>query len=163
MAFYRLRLLVQRKPARFFDGVVLILVTLSALFCGYELEIFPTDSKPYTLELDELLLVSTIFFGGLFLCALRWFREQRSSGQINAFGMGLECGRTVLGRPSKNAEIWAAIDALVADGIDLSKVPRKDAYLRVREKAVRLGANVEIGFSEPVIRRMLLRRYGPRG
>jgi hypothetical protein len=186
MALYELRSLMARRPARIFDGAVLAIVTLAALFCCYEVEVFPTDSKPYTLELDELLLVSTIFCGGLFICALRRLAElQRGINGIAAkptSGEGrervppflfdkskakckaatIEAGPTPAGRPSKNAEIEAAIDALTPEGVDVSKLPRKDAYARIRQKAAKLGANVEVGFSVPVIQRVLVRRYGPR-
>jgi hypothetical protein len=206
MALYELRLLMGRRSARFFDLAVLAIVTLAALFCCYEVEIFPTDSKPHTLELDELLLVSTIFCAGLFVCALRWLAEQqRGIGRImleagwervapslsditkanhragtienlwsrfetvrlqplprSASAVGKQVGPTPAGRPSKNAEIEMAIEALTAEGVDLSKLSRKNAYSRIRQKAAKLGANVEVGFSVPVIQRVLVRRYGPR-
>jgi len=160
-----------RRPARIFDGAVIIIVTLAALFYCYEVEVFPNDSKPYTLELDELFLVSTIFCGGLFICALRWLAEQQGSRfeatrvqplARHAPAVSKQVGPTPAGRPSKSAEIEAAIDALTAEGVDLSKLPRKDAHLRIRQKAAKLGANVEVGFSLPVIQRVLVRRYGPR-
>lgn len=66
------------------------------------------------------------------------------------------------GRPSKHTEISRAIDALAEEGVDVSTLPRKDAYSRIRTKAKTQGANVEIGFSDPVIQRVVLRRYGPR-
>jgi hypothetical protein len=205
MALDEYRLLPGRRPAGIFDGAVLAIVTLAALFCCYEVEVFPTDSKPHALELDELLLVSTIFCGGLFICALRILGEQqRRINQITddlTAGMGRDrapafffdkresqCeagtiensrlpfeaighapravnkpfGPTPAGRPSKNAEIEAAIDKLISEGINLSKLPRKDAHSRICHTAARLGANVEVGFSAPVIRRALVRRYGPR-
>jgi hypothetical protein len=210
MVLYELKSIVARRPARIFDGAVLTIVTLAALFCCYEVEVFPNDSKPHSLELDELLLVSTIFCGGLFICALRWLAEQqREISRIVAklaSGTGREEGPTFLfdepkakweagtnenfgsrfeavrvrsfargapavseqvaparaGRPSKNAKIEAAIDALTAEGVDLSKLPRKDAYSRIRQKAAKLGVNVEVGFSVPVIQRVLVGRYGPR-
>ncbi len=186
MALYELRSFVARRPARIFDGLVLAIVTLAALFWCYEVEIFPTNSKPYTLELDELLFVSTIFCGGLFICALRRLAElQRGIGRAamkpaSATGRvsghpfllhepkakskaaSIDAGSTPVGRPSKNAEIETAIRALTSEGVDLSKLPRKDAYARIRHKAARLGANIEVGFSAPVIQRMLVRRYGPR-
>ena|ERR1700733_4605777 len=60
-----------------FDGAVLAIVKLAALFCCFEVEVFPADSKPHALELDQLLLVSNIFCGGLFISALRSLAEQR--------------------------------------------------------------------------------------
>lgn len=202
MFFYRLKSLAGRRSPRFFDGAALTIVTLAALFYCYDVEVFPTDSKPHTLELDELLLVSTIFCGGLFLCALRRLAEQRrwmrriankrspgtnetippfllykstarcEAGTIKNFGSRFEAtalrsfskpiGPTAVGRPSRSAEIEMAIEALAADGVDLSKLPRKDAYIRIRQKAVELGASVELGFSAPVVRKVLVRRFGPR-
>jgi hypothetical protein len=64
------------------------------------------------------------------------------------------------GRPSKISEIENAIDALNSEGEDLSKLRRKKAYHRIRRKAKTLGSNVEIGFSDPVIQRVLIKRYG---
>ncbi len=210
MVLYEPKSLVARRPARIFDGVVLTIVTLAALFYCYEVEVFPNDSEPHTLELDELLLVSTIFCGGLFICALRWLAEQQrwisriaakptsgtsrepvppflfdkpkakcKAGTIEDFWSHFEAvgvqplassapavskqvGPMPPGRPSKSATIEAAIDALTAEGVDLSKLPRKDAYSRIRQKAAKLGANVEVGFSVPVVQRALVRRYGPR-
>ncbi len=193
-ALYELRSFMGRRSARIFDFAVLAIVTLAALFWCYEVEVFPTDSKPRTLELDELLLVSTIFCAGLFVCALRSLAEQQREiavkptlepprervapshshntkaslwSRCGAAGMPpfARCapiGPTPPGRPSKNAEIEAAIDALTAEGVDLSKLARKDAYSRIRQKAAKLGAKVGVGFSDPVIQRLLVRRYGPR-
>ena len=161
MFFYRLKSFAGRRSSRI-DGAVLTIVTLAALFYCYVVEVFPTDSKPRALELDELLLVSTIFCGGLFICALRRLAEQqrgisRIAGKPTP-GTGLEpvppflfdkpkseagphknrwfrfravrvqplskqIGPTPVGRPSKNAEIEAAIDALTAEGVDLPKLP----------------------------------------
>jgi hypothetical protein len=195
--------LLGRRQAGIFDGVVLAIVTLAALFCCYEVEVFPTDSKPHTLELDELLLVSTIFCAGLFICALRLLAEQqrRINQIIDELTAGVSWERllpflfddpkvkcrarsietagthpvpfvaqvvsksgapTPGGRPSKNAVIEAAIDKLAAEGINLSKIPRKDAHSRICQTAATLGADVDVGFSYPVIRRVLVRRYGPR-
>lgn len=77
MVLYELKSLIAPRRARIFDGAVLIIVTLAALFYCYGVEVFPDDSKPHTLEADELLLVSNILFGGLFVCALRWLIEQQ--------------------------------------------------------------------------------------
>ncbi|MFZ0557934.1 MAG: hypothetical protein WAM55_01435 [Methylovirgula sp.] len=210
MVLYELKSLIAPRRARIFDGAVLIIVTLAALFYCYGVEVFPDDSKPHTLEADELLLVSNILFGGLFVCALRWLIEQQRGisriaaelasgasrepvppflfdkpnakcdvGTNENFGSHFEAVRvqplassaraaikqvapTPPGRPSKSATIEAAIDALTAEGVDVSKLSRKDAYSRIREKASKLGANVEVGFSVPVVQRALVRRYGPR-
>jgi hypothetical protein len=201
MFFYRLKSFAGRRSSRIFDGAALTIVTLAVLFYCYDVEVFPTDTKPHTLELDELLLVSTIFCGGLFICALRRLAEQqrwisRIAGKptpgtglepvppflfdkpkseagphknrwlrfraVGVHPLGKQGELTPVGRPSKTAEIDAAIEALTADGVDLSKLPRKDAYLRIRQKAAELGASVDIGFSAPVIQRSLVRRYGPR-
>jgi hypothetical protein len=152
MALDKRRSLVDPLPGPIYDGAVLAILTLAALVFCYEVEVFPTDSKPHTLELDELLLVSTLFCGGLFICAVRRLAELRRGASRIA------CA----GRPSKNAEIEAAIDALTAEGVDLSKLPRKDAYARICQMAAKLGANIEVGFSAPVIQRVLVRRYGRR-
>ncbi|HLH11954.1 MAG TPA: hypothetical protein VKV77_08765 [Methylovirgula sp.] len=145
--------------------MVLALVTLAALFCCYEFEVLPGDTKPYALELDEVLLVSTIFCGGLFICALRYIVQLQGRFSTSSCDCSMDnkqVGPKPLGRPSKAAEIEAAIDALAADGIDLSKLARKDAYSRILQKAAKHGANVDVGFSIPVIQRALVRRYGPR-
>jgi hypothetical protein len=200
MALQELRLQMGR---RIFDCTVLAVLTLAALFYCYDVEVFPNDSKPHTLELDELLLVLTIFFGGFCVCVLGWLAEERrgirlisdqrrpgtgrepvisfafdetkgrwKAGPIENFGfcfgaeelpsLSRQGGLTPAGRPSKKAEIELAIDALKAEGVDLSKLPRKDACLQVRRRAAKLGANVEIGFSLPVVRKVLIERYGPR-
>jgi hypothetical protein len=175
--------------ARSVDVAILTIVTLAALFYCYEVEVFPGDTKPHALELDELLLVSTIFCSGLFLCSLRRLiqpREEsrqiapkatsaerrasqfflvssRAEREIEAVGVAPPRVRSLTaGRPSKNAEIDAAIDALTLEGMDLTKLPRKDACERIRQKAAELGTSVEVGFSLAVIQRSLVRRYGPR-
>ncbi len=66
------------------------------------------------------------------------------------------------GRPSKNADIEKAIDALEKEGLNLSKARRKEAISFIRSKAKTQGANVNIGFSDPVIQKVLVRRFGPR-
>jgi hypothetical protein len=149
-----LRSFLARRPARGLDGAIVTILTVLALFYCYEYEVLPADSKPHTLELDELLLVSTLFFGGLLLCALR--RLLQREGETVPARTGLK------GRPTKNAEIEAAIEALAATGIELPKLPRKDACVLIRQRAAELGASVEVGFSDTVIQRSLVRRYGPR-
>lgn len=76
--------------------------------------------------------------------------------------IGKQALPTPKGRPSKNSEIENTIDALNSEGEDPSKLPRKVAYDRIRKKAETLGSNVEIGFSDPVIQRVLIKRYGRR-
>jgi hypothetical protein len=67
------------------------------------------------------------------------------------------------GRPSKASEIERAIDLLTAEGEELATMPRPDAYEAVRQCAKRsLRADVAIGFTDPVIQRVLFRRFGPR-
>lgn len=182
MALHELKSLVARRSVRISDGAVLTIVTLVAFFycyeVSYELEVFPNNSETYKLDLDELLLaldqlllVSTIFCGGLFIFALRRLPEQQArrfeAGSVeplarSAPAVSKPVGPTPAGRPSKSAEIEAAIDALMTEGVDLSRLARKDAYSRICQKATTLGANVEVGFSAPVIQRVLVRRYGPR-
>jgi hypothetical protein len=70
--------------------------------------------------------------------------------------------RLPVGRPSKSEQINEAIAKLTSEGVDLSKLPRKEAYARIRQKGEELGANVSVGFSEPVIQRVLFERFGPR-
>jgi hypothetical protein len=189
LLFNPFRSFVGRSPAPGLDGAIVAALTILALFYCYEFEVFPSDSKPYTLELDELLFVSTLFFGGLFLCALRRLVRRESQGAPFDAPLGLARGQQAfspiltdklqakwhgadigkppvglgpLGRPSKNVEIQAAIEALAAESVELPKLSRKDACARIRQKATELGANVEVGFSNPVIQRSLVRRYGPR-
>ena len=67
------------------------------------------------------------------------------------------------GRPSKSSEIERAIEILLANGVGLAKLPRPMAYREVRECAAReLSSDTQIGFSDPVIQRSLLKRFGPR-
>ena len=67
------------------------------------------------------------------------------------------------GRPTKIAEIEQAIDILLAKGVDLATMPRPKAYKAVKKCAeIELKSNTKIGFSDPVIQRCLLRRFGPR-
>jgi hypothetical protein len=66
------------------------------------------------------------------------------------------------GRPSKTPEVERAIDYLLEKGVALAKIPRPDAYKAVRKAANELKYNTEIGFSDPVVRRALSRRFGPR-
>ena len=66
------------------------------------------------------------------------------------------------GRHSKAPEIDQAIDRLIKQGLDPGSMPRPQAYNAVRRAAAELGFNTRIGFSDPVIQRCLLRRFGPR-
>jgi hypothetical protein len=66
------------------------------------------------------------------------------------------------GRPSKQGEIERAIDAVTSEGIALSQIPRKTARDMVRQKAKELGSNTDLGFSDPVIQRALVARFGRR-
>jgi diguanylate cyclase (GGDEF)-like protein len=70
-----------RHKARIFDGTILTIVTLAALFYCYEVDVFANApgeaTKPHTLELDEVLLVSAIFCGGLVIFAIRRLIEQK--------------------------------------------------------------------------------------
>jgi hypothetical protein len=55
------------------------------------------------------------------------------------------------------------IEILLANGVALAKMPRLKAYKAVRECAAReLNSDTQIGFSDPVIQRALLNRFGPR-
>jgi len=67
------------------------------------------------------------------------------------------------GRPSKASEIEKAIRGLLAEGIDLRKSPRSQAYEQIRQFAVhKLNCNIAIGFSDPVIQRCLVKLLGKR-
>jgi hypothetical protein len=66
------------------------------------------------------------------------------------------------GRHSKAPEIDQAIDHLIKQGLDPGSMPRPQAYNAVLRAAAELGLNTGIGFSDPVIQRCLLRRFGPR-
>jgi hypothetical protein len=69
----------------------------------------------------------------------------------------------VRGRPSKAPEIERAIDILLDHGVDLAKMPRPQAFKAVRKCAAsELKSDVNIGFSDPVIQRALLNRFGQR-
>jgi hypothetical protein len=68
------------------------------------------------------------------------------------------------GRPSKEDKIAEAIDILLKRGVDLAKLPRPQAMAEIRKCAAsELKADVNIGFSDPVLQRVLFRRFGPRG
>jgi hypothetical protein len=67
------------------------------------------------------------------------------------------------GRPSKAAEIEKVIEILLGKGIDLAKLPRPEAMAEIRNCAAdELNSDVNIGFSDPVLERVLFRRFGPR-
>jgi hypothetical protein len=67
------------------------------------------------------------------------------------------------GRPSKEEEIEGAINILLARGIDLTTMPRPNAYNAIKNCArTELKSNTKIGFSDPVIQRALFRRFGRR-
>jgi hypothetical protein len=68
------------------------------------------------------------------------------------------------GRPSKEDKIGEAIDILLKRGIDLAKLSRPQAMAEIRKCATsELKSDVNIGFSDPVLQRVLFRRFGPRG
>jgi hypothetical protein len=68
-----------------------------------------------------------------------------------------------VGRQSKEEEIAAAIKGLTAAGVDLQRLPRKEAYSRIKDYArTKLQANTDVGYSEAVLQRTLLRTFGPR-
>jgi hypothetical protein len=68
------------------------------------------------------------------------------------------------GRPSKEDKIGEAINILLKRGVDLAKLPRPQAMAEIRKCAENeLKADINIGFSDPVLQRVLFRRFGPRG
>jgi len=83
-------------------------------------------------------------------------------GAHSSLAIARQANRLPAGRPSKNKQINEAVDRLTAEGVDLSKLARKEAYSRIRRKGEELGANVTLGFSDPVIQRVLFERFGPR-
>jgi diguanylate cyclase (GGDEF)-like protein len=78
---HQLRSFMTRHKVRIFDGAVLVIITLTALFYCFEVDVFANEPgeglKANTLELDEVLLVSAIFCGGLVIFALRRLAEQK--------------------------------------------------------------------------------------
>jgi diguanylate cyclase (GGDEF)-like protein len=76
-----LRSFIVRHRVRIFDGSTLVILTLIAIFYCYEVDVFDNapgiGSKARTLEVDELLLVTAIFFGALVIFALRRLAEQK--------------------------------------------------------------------------------------
>jgi diguanylate cyclase (GGDEF)-like protein len=72
---------MSRHRVRIFDASMLFILTLAALFYCFEVDVFanaPGEGvKARTLELDEVLLVSAIFCGGLVIFSLRRLAEQK--------------------------------------------------------------------------------------
>lgn len=66
------------------------------------------------------------------------------------------------GRPSKAIFIEEAIEALTNRGVDISRLPRKTAYNMVRDQIEKSGVNIDIGFSNTVIQKIIYRKYGRR-
>ena len=77
----RVRSFMIRHRIRLFDSAVLIILTLTALFYCYEVDVFANapgqPPKAQTLELDEVLLVSALFCAGLVVFSLRRLAEQK--------------------------------------------------------------------------------------
>ena len=71
--------------------------------------------------------------------------------------------KLVKGRPSKEQIIARIIDELTAQGIDFNSMPRDAARGKILEYAERtLKENTKVGFSIPVIQRVLFRKLGHR-
>jgi hypothetical protein len=67
------------------------------------------------------------------------------------------------GRPSKAAEIEKVINLLIRRGVRLQDMPRAAAYDEIKKCAKKeLKANIELGYSDPVILRCLVRTLGKR-
>jgi hypothetical protein len=67
------------------------------------------------------------------------------------------------GRPSKAAEIEEVIEILLGKGINLAKLPRPQAMAEIRNCAANHpDSDINIGYSDPVLERVLFRRFGPR-
>jgi uncharacterized protein VirK/YbjX len=139
MALYELRSLAAR-PARIFDGVVLTTVTLAALIYCYNVKVFPSDSRPHTLELDEIFFVTTIFCGGLFICALRCLAEQRRAVRIapeRASGAKQELSPPF---PNARGSSASAPKAFLGDIIFLLyNVTREERYWNIRRFTQAIG------------------------
>ena len=76
----RLRILLGRRAVPIIDGVFLAVLTIAALIFCYEVQVFPSvgdAGKAHAIELNEALLVGTMFCAGMFLFALRRLAEQR--------------------------------------------------------------------------------------
>ena len=67
------------------------------------------------------------------------------------------------GRPTKETEILQVIEHLIKSGVDLNKILRKQAYDLIRATAVtEFKFNIEIGYSNPVLLKILNRKFGKR-
>jgi hypothetical protein len=67
------------------------------------------------------------------------------------------------GRPSKDMEVERAIDILMKRGIALAKLKRPEAFAAIRRCAAsELNSDINMGFSDPVLERILFRRFGRR-
>ena len=66
------------------------------------------------------------------------------------------------GRPSKKVEIEQVIASIVSKRIAIETMARKAAYSIIRDEAGAMGIDTSIGYSDPVIQRALLTRFGKR-
>lgn len=66
------------------------------------------------------------------------------------------------GRPTKQDEILEIIDEITRSGFDLNSIKREPACDRIRAEAVKRNLNISIGYSDPVLKRALTVKLGPR-
>lgn len=66
------------------------------------------------------------------------------------------------GRPTKQEEINALIDEIGAEGVNLNSMKREQACDLLRAEAEKRGLNPAIGYSDPVLKRAITFKLGPR-
>jgi hypothetical protein len=66
------------------------------------------------------------------------------------------------GRPTKQDEIHRLIDEIGEAGFDLNSIKREPACDFLRAEAEKRGFNTTIGYSDPVLKRALMFKLGPR-
>jgi len=66
------------------------------------------------------------------------------------------------GRPTKQEEIHALIDEITKGGFDLNSINREPACDLLRAEAKKRGLNPAIGYSDPVLKRAINLKIGPR-
>jgi hypothetical protein len=66
------------------------------------------------------------------------------------------------GRPTKQDEIHRVIDEIAEAGFDLNSINREPACHLIRTEAIKRGLNTAIGYSDPVLKRAINLKLGPR-
>ena len=210
MVLYELKSLIAPRWARIFDGAVLIIVTLAALFYCDGVQVFPDDFSPTRWRQTSCCLSQ--------ISSLAGFSYARCAGSSSSSGESavspLNSHQARAGSPSRHFCSINQMQNVMSEPMRISgPILRRSEYSRspavleppssrshrrlqadrrrVRqsrrlltrlqarastclsfpermltrgfcEKASKLGANVEVGFSVPVVQRALVRRYGPR-